>query len=143
MNKNILITGGAQRVGKEISLFFAEKGWNVAIHFNKSKKEALALQKEIIRIGVKCCIIQANLSKYNEVKSIVKEASKKIGTINCLVNCASIFENDDITKFNNQKWQSHFDINLKAPAILCAEFAKQKKITIQILLILLTKEFLN
>ena len=128
MKKNILITGGAQRIGKEISFFFAKRGWNIAIHFNKSKKEALAVQKEIIKIGVKCSIVQANLSKYNEVKSIIKKVSKKIGTINCLVNCASIFENDDIKKFNNQKWHSHFDINLKAPAILCSEFTKQKNI---------------
>ena len=73
MNKNILITGGAQRIGKEISFFFAKRGWNIAIHFNKSKKEALTVQKEIIKIGVKCCIVQANLSKYNEVKSIIKK----------------------------------------------------------------------
>ena len=50
-----------------------------------------------------------------------------MGTIDCLVNCASIFENDDILNFNNQRWQSHFDVNLKAPAILSGEFAKQKK----------------
>jgi Dehydrogenases with different specificities (related to short-chain alcohol dehydrogenases) len=83
------------------------------------------------------------LSKYIEVKSIIKEASKKMGAINCLVNCASVFENDDIKKFNNQKWQAHFDINLKAPAILCSEFTKQKIIIIPILLILLIREFLN
>ena len=127
MNKTILITGGAQRIGKAISIFFANKGWNIAIHFNKSKKEALLLQKQIVKIGVKCCIIKADLTKHKEAKSIVKIAKKKIGTINCLVNCASIFENDDITNFNNEKWQSHFNINLKAPAILASEFSKQKK----------------
>ena len=36
MKKNILITGGAQRIGKEISIFFAKKGWNIVIHFHKS-----------------------------------------------------------------------------------------------------------
>ena len=48
MKKNILITGGAQRIGKEISIFFAKKGWNIVIHFHKSKKEATALKKKII-----------------------------------------------------------------------------------------------
>ena len=46
MKKNILITGGAQRIGKEISIFFAKKGWNIVIHFHKSKKEATALKKK-------------------------------------------------------------------------------------------------
>jgi NAD(P)-dependent dehydrogenase (short-subunit alcohol dehydrogenase family) len=38
MNKNILITGASQRIGKELCLYFAKMGWNIAIHFNKSKK---------------------------------------------------------------------------------------------------------
>ena len=38
MNKNILITGASQRIGKELSLYFAKMGWNIDVHFNKSKK---------------------------------------------------------------------------------------------------------
>ena len=127
MVKNILITGGAQRIGKEIAIYFAKKGWNVLIHFNKSKKEAIVLEKKILSMGVQCATIKADLSKFSEVKSIFKKAKKKIGKIDCLVNCASLFENDDILNFNSKKWQSHFDINLKAPSILCGEFAKQGK----------------
>ena len=127
MKKNILITGGAQRIGKEISIFFAKKGWNIAIHFHKSKKEANILKKKILSMGVLCIIVQGDLSKHKEAKSTFKIAKKKMGVIDCLVNCASIFENDDVLSFNNRQWQSHFDVNLKAPAILSGEFAKQKK----------------
>ena len=129
MVKNILITGGAQRIGKEIAMYFAKKGWNVVIHFNKSKKEAITLEKKILSMGVQCITIQADLSNSDEIKSIFKTIKKKIGIIDCLVNCASIFENDDILSFNNKKWRSHFDVNLKAPAILCGEFAKQSRNT--------------
>ena len=59
MKKNILITGGAG-FGKEISIFFAKKGWNIVIHFHKSKKEATALKKKIISMGVLCVIVQQN-----------------------------------------------------------------------------------
>ena len=58
MKKNMLITGGAQRIGKEISIFFAKKGWNIVIHFHKSKKEATALKKKIISMGVLCMIVR-------------------------------------------------------------------------------------
>lgn len=127
MVKNILITGGAQRIGQEIAIYFAKKGWNVVIHFNKSKKEAIAVEKKILSMGVQCTTIKADLSKFSEVKSIFKKTKKKIGIIDCLVNCASLFENDDILNFNSKKWQSHFDVNLKAPSILSGEFAKQSK----------------
>ncbi len=35
-NKNLLITGAATRVGKAIALHFAEKGWNIALHYFQS-----------------------------------------------------------------------------------------------------------
>ena len=84
MKKNILITGGAQRIGKEISIFFAKKGWNIVIHFHKSKKEATALKKKIISMGVLCIDCKGDLSKPNETRSILKVAKKKMGTIDCL-----------------------------------------------------------
>lgn len=128
MNNTILITGAAQRIGKEIAIFFAKKGWNIVLHFNKSRNSALTLQKQIHKIGTRCIIIKADLSKINSVKKIFPDAIKKIGPIHCLVNCASVFENDDVEQFNQKKWQSHFDVNLKAPTILSSYFSKQKKI---------------
>ena len=55
MNKSILITGSSQRIGKELSLYFAKMNWNIAIHFNKSKKQANVLKKKIERYRVKEC----------------------------------------------------------------------------------------
>ena len=57
MNKNILITGASQRIGKELSLYFAKMGWNIAVHFNKSKKQAIILKKEIEKYSVKKVIV--------------------------------------------------------------------------------------
>ena len=126
MGKNILITGGAQRIGKAIAVYFANKGWNIAIHYNKSQKKALNLKKKIINLGVQCCIIQGDLSTDRRTKLVFKNALKKIGKIDCLINSASVFENDDVYKINTKKWDAHFNVNLKAPAILSGEFAKQK-----------------
>ena len=46
-NKNLLITGAATRVGKAIALHFAERGWNIALHYFKSSSKALNLKKVI------------------------------------------------------------------------------------------------
>jgi pteridine reductase len=43
MNKTILITGAAKRIGKEMALSFFNKGWDIVIHYNGSKGEAEAL----------------------------------------------------------------------------------------------------
>ena len=46
-----------------------------------------------------------------------------------MINSASVFENDEVENINIKKWNLHFDVNLKAPALLSGEFAKQKNIT--------------
>ena len=43
MNKTILITGAAKRIGKEIALTYCEMGWNIIIHYNSSKDDAQKL----------------------------------------------------------------------------------------------------
>ena len=64
--------------------------------------------------------------------------------LDCLINNASIFENDNLIKFFRKKFLKHMNINLKAPAILIQNFAKKYvKVTKEILSILLIKELKN
>ena len=129
MNKNILITGASQRIGKELSLYFAKMGWNIAVHFNKSKKQAIILKKEIEKYSVKCVCIQANLLDTKKIKKIIAIAKKKLGSIDCVINNASVFNNDDILNFNESSWNNHIKTNLFAPAILIKEFSKIKNLS--------------
>jgi short-subunit dehydrogenase len=129
MKKNILITGSSQRIGKELALYFAKYGWNIALHFNKSKIPAYKLKKDIEKLNVKCLVIKADLSKVTEVKKIISKAKKILGGINCIINNASIFNEDNIENFNLKNWEQHIKINLLAPALLIKEFAKKNKDT--------------
>ena len=124
-NKNILITGGATRIGKAIALHFAKKGWNVAIHYFKSSTKAKNLKKIIEKNSVKVALIKADLKNSKQVNKVILTAKKKLGTINCLINNAALFEKDDILSFTTQSWNDHLNTNLLAPAILIKQFAKQ------------------
>jgi NAD(P)-dependent dehydrogenase (short-subunit alcohol dehydrogenase family) len=126
MVNNILITGAAKRIGKELALRFANIGFNVAIHYHTSHKEAKQVLKKITDLGVKACAIQGNLENINNVKKIFITAKKKLGKINHLINCASVFDNDDISNFNSNSWDKHINVNAKSAAILISEFSKQK-----------------
>ena len=124
-NKNLLITGGATRIGKEIAIYFSKKGWNIAIHYFKSSSKAKSLKKIIEKNSVKVALIKADLKKIKQVEKIIYIAKKKLGTIDCLINNAALFEKDDILNFTNKSWNNHFNINLRAPTILTKHFAKQ------------------
>ena len=124
-NKNLLITGAATRVGKAIALHFAERGWNIAIHYFRSLSKARELKKIIEQNWVKVALIKTNLKNPKQVEKIVPLAKRKLGTIDCLINNAALFEKDDIANFTTKSWNDHLNINLLAPTILTKQFAKQ------------------
>ena len=124
-NKNLLITGAATRVGKAIALHFAERGWNIALHYFRSSAKAKELKKIIEQHWVKVALIKADLKNPTQTEKIIPLAKKKLGAINCLVNNAALFEKDDIANFTNKSWNDHLNINLLAPTILTKQFAKQ------------------
>ena len=81
-NKNLLITGAATRVGKAIAIHFAERGWNIGLHYFRSSTKAKKLKKIIEQNQVKVALIKADLRNPNQVEKIVPLAKKKLGSIN-------------------------------------------------------------
>ena len=124
-SKNLLITGAATRVGKAIALHFAERGWNIALHYFRSSSKAKKLKKIIEQNWVKVALKKADLKNPKQTEKIIPIAKKKLGTIDCLINNAALFEKDDITNFTTKSWNDHLNINLLAPTILTKQFAKQ------------------
>ena len=123
-NKNLLVTGGATRIGRAIAEHFAERGWNIAIHYFRSSSKAKELKKIIEQHWVKVVLIKADLKDPRQVEKILPIAKRKLGTIDCLINNASLFEKDDISNFSIKSWNDHLNINLLAPVILTKQFSK-------------------
>ncbi len=124
-NKNLLITGAATRVGKAIALHFAERGWNIGLHYFRSSSKAKQLKKVIEKHWVEVALIKADLKNPKQTEKIISLARKKLGTIDCLINNAALFEKDDIANFTSKSWNDHININLLSPTILIKQFAKQ------------------
>lgn len=124
-NKIVLITGAAKRIGKEIAIAMAENSWNIALHYNSSKAEAEQTLKHIKSIGVNACVIKADLTSEKQLSSIMPQVHKKLGRVSCLINNASVFQNDNIANVSAESWHKNMAVNLYAPTILSQEFAKQ------------------
>ena len=122
--QKIVITGGATRIGAAIAESLASHKNQITIHYNKSKEKAEKLKKILEKKGSKVFLIKADLNKISELNKIIKFANVKMKGINCLINNASLFENDNIKNFSIKGWDKHMNINLKAPAILIKQFAK-------------------
>ena len=125
--KKIIITGGATRIGAAIGKSLADEATDITIHYNSSSSRAKKIKKELDELGINTYLLKSNLSKEREAAQLVRKAKKQMGGLDCLINNASIFENDDISNFNSKSWEKHMMINLKSPSILMREFFKLKK----------------
>lgn len=122
----ILITGGAKRIGKAISICLAQAGFNVAIHYNSSKAPADALAQELIALGVKAITLQADLADESAVSGMTGAAARALGMpLTGLINNASLFEDDTWQSTDSDLWHRHHAINLRAPFLLSQSFAQQ------------------
>ena len=126
MNKTILITGAAKRIGREMALSFFSKGWDIVIHYNGSKEEAEALADEMNFERTNSAIIaQANLDNANEVTQLVEKTLSKNSRIDALINNASTFYPTPIGTFTEENWNALMGSNLKAPLFLIQSFHKE------------------
>lgn len=91
MNKVVLVTGGAQGIGKAIVLELAKNHYDVVINYLTSNKAAALLEEEIKKnYGVRVMTIQADVSKEEEVDAMISLIEEKWGGVDILVNNAAV-----------------------------------------------------
>ena len=122
--RKIIITGGATRIGAAIAEKLSGPNKEIVIHYNKSKLKAENLKKKLQNYGSKIYLVKGDLSKEKDINKIIKLAKSKLKYFDCLVNNASLFENDKIENFRINNWEKHMSTNLRAPAFLSKEFSK-------------------
>jgi 3-oxoacyl-[acyl-carrier protein] reductase/pteridine reductase len=103
--KTALITGGAHRVGKVITLALAEAGANVVINYYASAEAASATAAEARALGVEALPCQADVSDHQQVEVMVGTAVDRFGAIDILVNSASRFEKTPFPTQDVAAWQ--------------------------------------
>ena len=114
-------------MGAAIARHLSGANKEILIHYNKSRLKAEKLKKELSKKGTKVYIVKGDLSKETDIKKIIKFAKSKLKFFDCLVNNASLFENDKLENFSLDSWSKHLRTNLRAPALLTKEFAKNVK----------------
>jgi len=121
-----IVTGGAVRLGRAITLALAEAGMNICLHYGRSKEEAEETRKQAETFGVEVVTVGADFSKPVEAARMVVDcAAEAFGRVDVLINNAAVFEPGNIESTTEDQWDRHFDINLKAPFFLCRAFKQQ------------------
>lgn len=118
MAKVALVTGGARRVGRAISLGLAEAGFDLLINYNSSGGEAHELVREITGMGRRAHAVQGDVSDADDVERVVTELDGTFGRLDLLVNNASIFPQTPLLEIDEGEWDRVMAVNLKAPFLM-------------------------
>ncbi len=125
MNKNVLITGAAKRIGASCARILHSEGWNVILHYRSSKQDALTIFNELNEIrpdSIK--LIQADLLKMDELKMLAKKAELAWDGLDVLINNASAFYPQVVDNVLEENWDELLGCNLKAPFFLSQALSK-------------------
>ncbi len=117
--KTALVTGGAIRVGKAISLALARAGANVVINYHSSALEAAQTAAEAEALGVAALPIQADVADPAQVQQMVAQAQARFGAVDILVNGASLFMRTPLPMADVADWRRVTGIGLDG-AFYCA-----------------------
>lgn len=119
MRRRALVTGGAVRVGRAISLALGEAGYDVAIHFASSAAAASEVEAAIREVGGRAATLEANLTQPGEAEGLVARAIAQLGGLDLLVNNAGIFPHARPEEVSVADWDRVFALNARAPFFCC------------------------
>ncbi len=122
--KTALITGAAVRLGREIALAAANEGLNVVIHHRSSLAQAKTLERELTERGVNSWLVQADLSKADELETLLQRSLAAAGSLDFLINSASTFKRESLSQLDFASLMQNVQVNAWAPFVLCREFKR-------------------
>jgi 3-oxoacyl-[acyl-carrier protein] reductase len=113
-NRVALVTGGNRGIGAACSLALAKTGCDVAVNYNRRAEEAEKTRSEVEKLGRRALVVQADVSRSDQVKHMVGEVEKQLGPVSVLVNNAGMMRVRKPEEITEADWDEHININLKS-----------------------------
>jgi len=117
-----LISGSSRGIGKAIAHHLAKKGANIAINYHSQEETANQVMRDIIYAGTESIAIRADVSKEDDVRSLMQKILDQWGRLDILINNAGITQDRLIMRMTSEEWDHVLSVNLKS-AYLCTRFA--------------------
>jgi NAD(P)-dependent dehydrogenase (short-subunit alcohol dehydrogenase family) len=122
-----LITGGAVRIGRAITMALAKAGSHVVIHYRQSAREARELVEQLCLHGLRASCVRADLSRPSAAERLVERVRREVGPVDVLVNNAAVFHKQSWWDLTPQDLRAELAVNLESPLALMVAFARQRR----------------
>lgn len=121
--RTALVTGGARRVGRALSLALADAGADVVVNYNASESAARQTVADIEARGGRAVSIHGDVSNPDDVARLIAAAEQAFGRLDILVNNASLFERTPFADITESDWDRVLAVNLKGPFMMAQRAA--------------------
>lgn len=112
--KTAIVTGATRGIGRGVALKLAEQGADIAFTYVSSQDKALALEKELLNLGVKAKAYKSDASVMTEAESFVKDVLANFDSIDVLVNNAGITKDNLLMRMSEEDFDRVLEVNLKS-----------------------------
>ena len=119
-----IVTGASRGIGRATAIALAATGVKVVVNYAQSSGAAEEVVKEIEKSGGNAIAIKADVSKTEEVDSLIDQTLKTFGRIDILVNNAGITRDTLLLRMKLEDWQAVIDLNLTG-VFLCTKAASK------------------
>lgn len=118
MRSRALVTGAGRRVGRATALELAGSGFDVAVHYRSSEREAERVAASCRELGADAFTLRADLASAEQCAGLVDEVRARWDRLDVLVNNASLFRPVPFAELDCATWDEMLAVNLRAPFLL-------------------------
>jgi 3-oxoacyl-[acyl-carrier protein] reductase len=123
--KVALVTGSATGIGRAVAIEFARRGLDVAVNYSRSETDAQETAREIEKIGARAILCRADVSRDQDVRTMIGRCHHELGGLDVLVSNAGtthFVSHGDLEGMTEPMWDEILAVNLKG-AFFCARAA--------------------
>ena len=120
-----IVTGGAVRIARSLACYLAGRGYDIALHYNTSKKAADEVLEQVGKQGVRGKAYACDFKNLGESEGLVSRIAGDFPDLTLLVNSAANFIQENIENTQTQTLADTLHVNLMAPYLLMREYKKQ------------------
>jgi NAD(P)-dependent dehydrogenase (short-subunit alcohol dehydrogenase family) len=125
-NKSVVVTGGAQGIGRACVLAFAQEGGAVVVA-DRDADAAAATAREVVSGGGLAVPMPCDVSRAAEVEALFPDAARAFGGVDILVNNAGVIRNGTVVEMSEADWDLMFDVNIKGMFLTCKNAIPQMR----------------
>ena len=114
VNKTAIVTGATRGIGHAIAIRFAKEGCNVAFCGRERNDKMVAVEQELLTLGVKAKGYAANVADYQSAQEFVKQVLADFGSVDILVNNAGITDDSAVKRMTEEQFDRVVGVNLKS-----------------------------